>query len=358
MLNFSVGPVLMDEETKIIGSYDVPYFRTAAFSEIMLSNERMMIELARAEATTRLITLTGSGTLAMDATISSCFNASDRLLIINGGSFGQRFCDIAACYQIPFDTIDLNFGEAITPKHFESINLKNYSALLINADETSSGVLHDLDFLGNLCRSHQLFFVVDAISSFLADSINFSKFNIDVMIVGSQKALALPPGLSLLLCSQSAQERIHNNKIPVYYQNLKYALSNAERGQTPFTPAVGIILQLHHRLKYLCEIGIDKQIERTRQLADYFRKSIVNYPFEYVTTSKSNAVTALYVSEHISAMAIVKILEERFKIWVCPNGGEMSERVFRVGHIGNLTENHIDQLIFAFEELQKEGIIR
>ncbi|AWX95202.1 TPA: alanine--glyoxylate aminotransferase family protein [Streptococcus suis] len=358
MINFSVGPVLMDEATRAIGSEEIPYFRTDAFSQIMFDNERMMKQLTSADEKTRLITLTGSGTLAMDATILNCFTKKDKLLIINGGSFGARFCEIADCYSIPFETIDLQFGEELTVEHFQNIEFSDFTGLVVNADETSSGVLYDIEMLGNICKEHNLFFVVDAISSFLADPINISSARIDILIAGSQKALALPPGVSLILCSEKAQDRINNNLNPTYYQNLKRALKDGERGQTPFTPAVGIILQLHEKLLRLSQKGIEQQIQKTQELATYFRKKVSQYNFEFVTTSPSNAVTALRVPEGVSAKRIFQELEHRFGIWICPNGGELSDKVFRVGHIGNLQKTDYDTLFNALDQLKKEGIIR
>ncbi|MFH0422997.1 pyridoxal-phosphate-dependent aminotransferase family protein [Streptococcus sp. A11] len=358
MLNFSVGPVMMDSETKQLGAEEVPYFRTDDFSRIMLENETMVRSLALANDQVRLITLTGSGTLAMDATILNCFTKEDKLLIINGGSFGTRFCEIADCYGIPYEAINLQFGESVTLDHFENIDLATFTGLVVNADETSSGVLYDIEMLGNLCKKNNLFFVVDAISAFLADEIRFDEFNIDILITGSQKALALPPGLSLILCSEKAQERINHNESPTYYQNLKRALKDGERGQTPFTPAVGIILQLHDKLKRISKVGIEKQIQQSNDLAKYFRDRIAKYNFEFITDSKSNAVTALRVPVGVSARQIFKELESRFNIWVCPNGGALSDEVFRVGHIGHLTKGDYDTLFSALEQLQKEGIIK
>lgn len=120
---------------------------------------------------------------------------------------------------------------------------------MVNAHETSTGVLYDLDLIGDFCKKENIFLVVDAISAFLADDINMKKNNINVMITGSQKALALPAGMALIVVDKKAIERIENNNVKSMYFNLKDYLNNGKRGQTPFTPAVSIILQLNSRLK-------------------------------------------------------------------------------------------------------------
>lgn len=358
MLNFSVGPVMMDVETKQLGAEEVPYFRTSDFSKIMLECEAFLKELAFARPEDRAIVLTGSGTLAMDAAILNCFSKNDKLLIINGGTFGARFCEIADCYGIPHDILTLEFGETLTLNHFRAYDLDSYTALVVNADETSSGVLYDLEMLGTLCRKHNLFFLVDAISAFLADEIKMGELGIDVLITGSQKALALPPGISLILVSARAQERIEQSENPIYYQNLKRALKDGERGQTPFTPAVGIILQLHEKLQRLAKMGLEAHVAQVRERADYFRKAMAAYEFDFVTESKSNAVTALRVPEGVSARQIFNEMESRFQIWVCPNGGPLNDVVFRVGHIGALTLEDYDKLLAAFASLKAEGTIK
>jgi aspartate aminotransferase-like enzyme len=137
--------------------------------------------------------------------------------------------------------------------------------------------------------------VVDAISSFLADEISMKESKIDAIIIGSQKALACPPGISIIVLSENAVKRVYANNPKCMYLNLKNALENAKRGQTPFTPAVGILRQINHRLKEIEKNGgVDFEILRIKKLAEYFRNNIYDLPFRMVTESPSNAVTALY----------------------------------------------------------------
>ena len=141
------------------------------------------------------------------------------------------------------------------------------------------------------------------------------------------------------------------------YLNLKSALKNAERGQTPFTPAVGILNQINARLRQIEKAGgAEAEINRVAHLAGDFRNKIKALPFEIVSDSLSNAVTPLHPLTS-SAYDIFKVLKDEYGIWICPNGGELKDSVFRVGHIGELTEDDNTILVNAFKDIQKRGLI-
>ena len=199
--------------------------------------------------------------------------------------------------------------------------------------------------------------VVDAISSFLADSFDMAALGVDVMITGSQKALACPPGISIIVLSPNAISRVENNKVRTMYFDLKSALKNGERGQTPFTPAVGILRQINVRLKEIENSGgVEAETKKIKELAEDFRNKIKGMPFEMVSESMSNAVTALHPTT-ASANDIFLILKDEYQIWVCPNGGNLKDIIFRVGHIGDLTKEDNSKLVDAFNDLIKRGIM-
>ncbi len=141
------------------------------------------------------------------------------------------------------------------------------------------------------------------------------------------------------------------------YLNLKSALKNGERGQTPFTPAVGILRQVNARLKEIERAGgVSSEIKKIHGLAEDFRNKIKDMPFEIVSESMSNAVTPLHPL-NASANDIFLRLKDEYGIWVCPNGGELKDKVFRVGHIGCLTTEDNDKLIAALKDMQRRGLI-
>ena len=141
------------------------------------------------------------------------------------------------------------------------------------------------------------------------------------------------------------------------YFDLKSALKNGERGQTPFTPAVGILRQINARLKAIDTAGgVETETRKIAELAQDFREKIKGLPFEIVSESMSNAVTPLHPL-NVSAYDVFMKLKEEYGIWVCPNGGKLKDSVFRVGHIGALTNDDNTTLVNAFKDLQIRGLL-
>ena len=359
MLNFAVGPVMMSENIRSIGAEQIPYFRTSEFSQVMFENEKLFKKMLNAPENARAVFITGSGTASMEVAIINTLSYSDKVLIINGGSFGQRFCDICSRYNISYDAIVCEYGKTLTAGQLAPYDGGDYTAFIMNLGETSTGVLYDLNLISDFCKKNNLLLIVDAVSSFLCDEIDFEKNGIDVVITGSQKALALAPGLSLICLSTRAIDRIRNNQVQSLYFDLKLYLKDGERGQTPFTPAVGILLQLNARLKAIESRGGAKvEINKAKDKADYFRMRVDSLGLNFFADKKSNAVTSLTIKDNNkSAYKVFEVLKDHYNIWVCPNGGELRDKVFRVGHMGELNYADYDRLISALKELKSDNLI-
>lgn len=359
MINFTVGPVQSSDAVRAVGAEQVPYFRTAEFSATMLENEALMKKFAKASADSRVVFMTCSGSGGMETAIMNCLSKKDKALVVNGGSFGERFVELLTLHEIPFTEIKVEHGKALTSEHLAPYEGQGYTAFLLQKHETSTGVHFDMDLVSNFCKRNGLFLIVDTISTFLCDPFDMERLGAGVMITGSQKALACPPGIAVMVLAPDALKRVEENKCCCQYLDLKLALKNQERGQTPWTPAVGILLQINVRLKEIeANGGEDAEIARCASLAKYFRDKIIEYklPFEIISESLSNAVTPLHPTT-ASAFDIFLKLKDEYGIWICPNGGSMKDTVFRVGHIGYLTTEDYDKLIAAFVDLRDKEVI-
>ena len=359
MINFTVGPVQSSDAVRAIGAEQVPYFRTAEFSELMLENERLIKKFANATDDSKAVFMTSSGSGGMEAAIMNCLTKEDRALVINGGSFGERFVELLTLHEIPFTEIKLEHGKALKAEHLAQYEGKGYTAFLMQKHETSTGVHYDINLVADFCKRNGCFLILDTISTFLCDPFDMTATETGVMITGSQKALACAPGISVMSLAPSAVERIAKIKCCCQYFDLKLALKNMERGQTPWTPAVSVLRQINVRLKEI-ELagGAQVEISRCASLADYFRKKIVelNLPFEIVSESLSNAVTPLHPLTRSAYDIFLKIKDE-YGMWICPNAGSMKETIFRVGHIGYLHKEDYDKLIAAFVDLREKKFI-
>lgn len=357
MLNFTVGPVMSSEEILSIGSKQVPYFRTAEFSAIMLENEKYILEYSKAPVGSRAVFMTCSSTGSMEAVVMNCFTKEDKVLVINGGSFGQRFVKLCEIHEIPHIVLNLEYGKKLTKERLYEYDNQNFTGLLVNVDETSTAVLYDTMMIGEFCKKNNMFFVCDCVSSFLADPFNMAECGADVMITGSQKVLACPPGISIIVLAPRALGRVEASKARTMYFDLNNALKNQERGQTPFTPAVGILLQINERLKEIDRNGgADAEVERIAAQAKDFRTKIKDLPFELVSESPANGVTSIHPTT-AGAYDIFLYLKDMYGIWVCPNGGDIKDTVFRVGHIGSLSHEDNTTLVNAFKDMQKRGLL-
>lgn len=357
MLNFTIGPVMSSEVICAVGGEQIPYFRTSEFSNIMFENERFMLTFAKAPKESKAAFLTNSSTGAMEAVVMNCFSETDSVLIIDGGSFGHRFVELCKIHEIPYTVINLNTGKSLSKERLMEYNNKGFTGLLVNVDETSTGVLYDSEMIGDFCRKNNLFYVCDCVSSFLADPFDMEHCGADVMITGSQKVLACPPGISIIVLSPRAIERVKSRKVKSMYFNLADILKNMERGQTPFTPAVGILRQINTRLKEIDAAGgADSEVRRVASQAEDFRNRIKGLPFKMVSESPANGVTSLHPL-NADAYEIFLKLKDEYGIWVCPNGGNLKQTVFRVGHIGFLDFEDNTTLINALRDLHNRRIL-
>lgn len=361
MINFTVGPVQMDKETRLLGKEQIPYFRTPEFSKVMKENEHILCDLFDAPDNSRVVFLTGSGTASMEAGVINFFSKKDKVLVVNGGSFGHRLVELCQIHEIPFTEIKLDYGKPLTKEILTQYDNQNYTGFLVQLCETSTGVLYNMDLIGNFCVKNNCFLFVDAVSGFLADKLSMKKMHINAAFTGSQKALSLPPSMSFTVLDEVAQKRCIENNVKSLYFNYPDYLKNGERGQTPFTPAVGTLLQLNEKLKRIQKKGgIAFMNKAASDLAEYFRMKIKDLPFTMFTANEdsSNCVTALCpTNRNISAHKIFEIIKDEYHIWICPNAGDMADKVFRVGHIGSITKSQINKLIKAFKDLEKKQLI-
>ena len=357
MLNFTVGPVMCSEEIRAVGYEQVPYFRTPEFSDTMLENERLILKYSKAPDGSRALFMTNSSTGSMEAVVMNCLNKTDKVLVIDGGSFGHRFVELCEIHEIPHEAIKLNSGQKLTRERLYEYDDCDFSGLLVNIDETSTGVLYDSEMIGEFCRKNDIFYICDCVSAFLADPFDMDHCGADVMITGSQKVLACPPGVSIIVLSARAIKRVKETHVRSMYFDLASALKNMERGQTPFTPAVSILRQINVRLKEIeRKGGAEAEIIRIANQATDFRRKIKDLPLSLISESPANAVTSIHPIR-ANAYDVFMELKDNYQIWICPNSGDLKKSVFRVGHIGNLNHEDNTTLVKALRDIEKRGML-
>ncbi len=346
---FTVGPAQMYKHTLDVRNNIVPYFRTAEFSDLMFENSALLKKTTGADENAEVVFLTASGSGAMEATVINCFDEKDKLLIISGGTFGERFEKICEIHKIPFEALKLGQDEELKKEHFIKYENQNFTGLLVNLHETYTGQLYNINIIHNFCKRNNMYLVVDAISTFLCDSYNMSEYNIDATIISSQKGLCLAPGLSMVILSEKMiKEKVLKNNIQSLYFDFKDYLLNIKRGQTPFTPAVGVCFELNDMLRYIDKQGVDERIKEVKNRADYFRGKIKGLPIHLPVFPLSNSISPIRFEKDI-AMDFFIYLKDKKDIMVNPVGGELGKSSIRIAHIGDLDFKDYD---FLLEEIK------
>lgn len=353
---FTVGPTQMRKEIMEVEGELVPYFRTKEFSDVMLDSDRLLQKFMHAPEGARSIYLTASGTAAMEAVVMNCFTSQDKVLVIDGGTFGHRFAQICDIYEVPYESVTLDADEQLTEEHLKPFEHIGITALMVNIDETSTGQLYDVQLLSDFCRTNSAYFIVDAISSYLIDPYDMGKYGIDATIISSQKGLCIAPGLSVVVLSRKLlEDRVENNQIRSLYFDFKDYLRNFKRGQTPFTPCVGICMEMNKALHLIDEQGEKNFLGHIDTVAKDFRNRAKELPVSIPTFPLSNAVTPIIFEKPI-AKKVFEILKDEYDIYVNPTGGTREQYVLRVAHIGDTSIKDNSMLINYMKKAIKKAV--
>lgn len=344
---FTIGPTQMYETTFDVRSQQIPYFRTREFSELVYETNSLLKKFMKTSEDSSVIYLTASGTGGMEATVMNCFNKTDKILVIVGGNFGQRFADICKIHELSYDILKIEDNEPLKKSDFDPFRGKGYTGLLVNLHETSTGQLYDIDMIKEFCQQEGAYLIVDAIGTFLCDDFAMDDNGMDAVIISTQKGLCVSPGMALVVLNKRIVEnKINKNTIKSMYFDFKDYIHNMGHGQTPFTPAVGVVYEINDMLKYIENNGgIEKHLAVIEKRALHFRKLLKENGMTYPETyTLSNAETPVQLKVP-AAKNIFEELKNKYQLFVNPVGGKMQDYMLRIAHIGNLKLEDYDELI-------------
>lgn len=340
-----VFPGEIEEDIRNINAMEIPYMRTADFSQIVKECESMLLELIHCK-NGHVIPYTASGTAAMDAVITNYVKAlGGKAFVIEGGSFGRRWHHLCDYYNIENEVFSVPFAKDIDYRSLEdAIISATPKVLLCQQHETSTGALYDIKRVSEICHRHGVSLVVDVISSFLADPVYMDEWGIDICLTSTQKGLNISPGLSIVFLSSRLDgfRFAHGS----YYFDFEENLKNLTRGQTPYSPATTIFMQLHERLKRDIRAGVDNIIEVVRKRALYFRKLCKENGWETPVKYPSNCITGFFVHKNGDRL-FTEMIKRGY--YIMPGG---TPDYFRVSHLGLQTEADLDRLAMNIKEIE------
>jgi aspartate aminotransferase-like enzyme len=285
-----------------------------------------------------VLLMTASGTGAMESAVANLCSPGERVVIVTAGNFGERWVSLAAAYGVDADVIRYDWGEAPLAEDVAARlrELGGATAVFYTHSETSTGVVCDAEAIAAAARDAGALSVLDAISSLGAVPLETDAWGIDVVTTGSQKALMTPPGLGMASVSAAALEAAASSRSPRFYFDWERARRAQERPQTPFTPAISLVVGLHTALGLLLQEGLDETFDRHRRLGRACREGVKAMGLELFSPDedRSAVVTAMRMPEGIDGQEIVATVRERMGVTVAGGQGELRGKVVRIGHIG------------------------
>ena len=286
-----------------------------------------------------VLTLTCTGTGAMEAAVSGLFSPGDRVMVVNGGKFGERWGKIAGIYGLEVLEMVLERGAAADPSAIEALIEKNpgVKAVLFQASETSTGALMPVKAIAELCKKHKLLSVCDGITAVGIFDLPMDTWGLDVLITGSQKALMLPPGLAFIALSANAWKAAEQSKSPKYYFDLHREKKMQEKQQTSWTPGISLIQGGVTSLGMLREEGLPALFERHEKLARCTRAAAGALGLELFSKSPSPVLTTVRVPSHFSVdqgKQIQKIMQEKYGVIITGGQDELQGKILRLSHFG------------------------
>jgi len=298
--------------------------------------------------------LASSGTGAMEAAVANLLSSGDTAITIQGGKFGERWTELCKSYGITPEVIDVEWGKAVSPAEIEKRLKANpkIKAVFATLCETSTGVVNDIAAIGKVIKDTAAVLVVDAISGLGAIDLQTDTWFCDVVVSGSQKGLMLPPGLGFISVSPKAWKLIESSNSPKYYFDLKEAKKALEKTDTPFTPAITLIIALCESLKMMKEDGLEKIFSRHKKMADATRAALKALGLElFAPSASSDVVTAVKVPAGIDGEKLVKAMRDTYGVTIAGGQSELKGKVFRFAHMGFMEEFDIIAGISCLEKV-------
>ena len=302
-----------------------------------------------------VVILSASGTGGLESLVVNTLSAGQRLLVASMGNFGERMVKLARAFGVDVTIVEVESGQAIDPQLvFDRLRSEpDIDTVFVTHNETSTGVLNPLEEIASAVRQARsdALLLVDGISSVGSVAVRPEAWGCDVIVAGSQKGWMVPPGLAFVSVSPRAWERQARSTLPRFYFDWNEARRTAERGETPWTPAVSLFYALQVGLRLMREEGLEQIFARHRALAQYTREGLADLGLRLLADPRhaSPTVTTAWISEGVNAKALLTSLQERHGVVLAGGQGDLSGKILRVGHMGAVTQDDLAAVVRALQ---------
>ena len=344
------GPTPVPEDIRAEMAKPMIHHRTKEYQAIFKDATEGLKKIFKTSGD--LFTFTSSGTGAMEASIVNVLSPGDKIIVVRGGKFGERFGDIAKAYGVEVIAIDVEWGDAPRPEVIKEALRKNpgVKGVYTTLCETSTATVYDIKAIGEVVNKTNALFVVDIISGLGADKFENDAWGVDIAVCGSQKGLMIPPGLAFCSVSQKAWIAVEESKLPKFYFNFKKYKKSYLDTDTPFTSAITLVIGLKKAVETINKKGVDNVIAEHENLAKAFREACKAMGLTIFSKQPSSAVTGVNAPAGINADDIIKLLKTEFGVTFAGGQDTLKGKIFRGAHMGGIDIEHTIESIKALEQ--------
>ena len=352
----SPGPTPVPNEVALAMSETMIHHRTPQFNQIFDEARDGLKKLFGTKNDVLMLACSGTG--AMEASVANLFSLGDKVLVINGGKFGERWLNISNAYGLSPIEMKVEWGQAVKVADVDKQLKANpdIQGVMIQASETSTTVLHPIKEIAKLTKGGPLF-LVDGVTAVGVVPVPLDEWGIDVLVTGSQKALMLPPGLGFIALSDRAWEKSKTAKLPRFYFDLNLERKNQQKGSGAFTPAVSLIFGLRASLRMIEREGLANVYARHDRLCRATRAAAGALGLKLLAPKDpSPAATGIYLPDGIDADAVLEYLRDKMNVTLAEGQDQLKGKAIRIAHIGYMGAFDVITAIAALEmALRKFG---
>jgi len=347
---FIPGPIDVSTGTYAAMSRPMIGHRGAEFEALYASTQAGLQELAGTQRPVFLSTSSAWG--VMEAALKNL--CAKKVLNLCCGAFSDKWYKVAQSMGLDADKVQVEWGEAISPDDVRAkLEEGGYDLVTLVHNETSTGVMNDLEGIAKVVKSFpDVLLVTDTVSSFSAVPIEMDKLGVDVLLAGVQKALALPPGLSVFACSEAAIQRAESMPNRGYYFDFVEFANNAEKNNTPSTPSISIIFGLQHILETIATEGTEKRFARHKANNEMIHAWGKKHGFENFAPDGNQSVTltCFKTPDDFDQSTFIKTLQSKHGFAINGGYGKIKGLTFRISNMGNETQETMQELIDAMDD--------
>ncbi|MBM4264517.1 MAG: alanine--glyoxylate aminotransferase family protein [Deltaproteobacteria bacterium] len=352
----SPGPTPIPNEIALAMSETMIHHRTPQFNKVFEEARQGLKKLFGTKSD--VLMLASSGTGAMEAAAANLFSPGDKVLVINGGKFGERWLNIANAFALNPIEMPVPWGQAVKVADVEKQLKANpdIQGVMIQASETSTTVFHPIQEIAKLTKNGPLF-LVDGVTAVGVTPVPLDDWGLDVLVTGSQKALMLPPGLGFIALSDRAWEKTKKAKLPRFYFDLNLERKNQQKGSGAFTPAVSLIFGVRASMRMMEREGLKNVYARHDRMCRATRAAATALGLKLLAPdSPSAAATGIYLPDGIDADAVLEYLRDKMNVTLAEGQDQLKGKVIRIAHIGYMGAFDVITAIAALEmALRKFG---